>query len=268
MKQTNNIKPSDEGGEEFVSIDEAIEQVEKYKPTKKAKDTGKPKARVGATPQITREGDGYVATNLTLYGLDGELVRYYSRIEMDAHSYNTNAKVDAEDTPQNWVNFYKKEGKSMLSLPLWYAIVEAAFHTKEEAASQNLLESFKPDFEDCPWLVTSTRFCSSIFHDVETAQEIEVPIKIPRYRVWLENVAKKSNWKQPLRALFMAKDVKEITKVLSYYGRTQWDGSRDSKGVEWPVFVGYDLNIGFGPIDGHGRSRGVLYLEKPIDLKK
>jgi len=263
---TENIKPL-EDGEEFISIDKAIEQVDNYKPPKaKSEDEKQKEIADDGTNRITKQGDVFVINDLTLYGLDGAAAVKYCSVEFDASPVCQN-DILSQMYQVGWIRYYEDSGKCLPSLPLLYAIMEAAYDNRNEDAARDLLQSLERDFKR-DWMSTSTRFNydqQKVRHYVETPEQIALIVDIPDSEEYLDILVQSKDWQSPLKGIFMAKDIQKIPQVLGVYEKRPIlltpSKSRHHLCIAVAGFQddhfevdGYDDNVGF--------SRGVKILEK------
>ncbi len=220
--------------------------------------------KAGGPVEITKQGDVYIVSNITLYDMDESVHTTYPEISIDASPVKEGRNIARKTQPQ-WLDFYAGKDKTLPSLPLLYAILEAAYDNKDEDAAKELLKSLQSDFKDS-WLVTSTRFNydqKKVWHNVTTQDQIDFDVNIPGISDYLENLVTQEDWAQPLRGIFMTRELEKIPKVFSIYGNRKGYlyTPDDNRKVERAAFVGFNYDdfsvVGDSNLDNDGRSRGV-----------
>jgi len=213
--------------------------------------------------KIIKKDDVYVITNLTLYGLDGLPFMHYPAVELDASPVSGSDSQPISQRQNDWLDYYKNSDKSLLSLPLFYAVMNAIYDNKQDDVAKDLLNNLRPDFKES-WISTSSRFNYSknkVWHDYRTPEQIEFEQNIPRVSEYLENLVNQTKWEAALKAIFMTNNVQKIPEVLGIYSKKArlWT-PENNREIERAALVGFsndDFYVdGYG-LGGSSRSRGV-----------
>ena len=240
---------------------EEDEVYEKPKPIEKPKPADD--FNLSSPSEITKQGDVYVVSNIKLYDLDGSLYMQYPEIKLDASPVHEGDEI-ARKSQKKWLDFYTGKDKSLPSLPLLCAIMEAAYDNKDDDMAQELLQSLQSDF-DPNYLVMSTRFNydqNKVWHNAAAPEQIEFNVHIPGISDYLENIIKSPEWEKPLRSIFMINDIEKLPKVLGIYNdrKCHLYIPGDRRNIERAAFVGFyggDFSVDGGSLGNDGRSRGV-----------
>jgi len=259
-----NIKPLEEG-EEFVSIDEAIEKIDKYKPPKiNSKQEENPSPRNPTSP--------------TLLLLDEQ-----------------SEENSAEKTHDEWIEYWKniQDGRTYASMPDFYIaftqlkILSEQGNEEERKYAEALVLSLREDFDHksrSTWLTSSTRIRykknkaeAEIIHhygnkDSDSFPMLKKIVKVPTISNTLEGIERRGGDREGayLQALFDTNDNPETIKET-----LEFISGKDKRHITIRTLVNRnekELAVGFYgdndalwvdaamPLDGNiGRSRGVRY---------
>lgn len=223
--------------------------------------------------KIAKDGDVYVISDVTLYRRDGSPYAEYPEIRLTAHPVSQDGSI-AHRNQHSWIDYHKDKGTMMLSLPLLYAILEAAYDSKDEDITKELLQSLQSDIK-ASCLTMSTLFKynkKAVWHNVSTQEEVRFDdVEIPGYNGTIERIIRSAYWKDPLRSMFMTGDLEKIPRVLGQFGEGPiiWVPHSDRAVQKWAVVRSYNrelvINCRNSPCEMHpndnscnyGRSREV-----------
>jgi len=218
IKMIENIKPLDEGEEEFVSIDEAIEQVDKYQPTPKKIEDEKP------DKEPENEPEEELTSKISTYDF---LIGEFPAADGDFK------------TQDEWIKFYRDDTGTAIfaSMPDLYVAfkelkeVYESGAPEDKAKAEGIIDSLRHDFKthakghENRYLVSSTRmiykprkwlllkksFDAQIIHRYGSGEEIKISnIEVPVY-------PKLVNDSPFLQALFQTQDdIETIVETLEF----------------------------------------------------
>ncbi len=202
-----------------------------------------------------------VLPDIVLYDAEGKPARKYAKVTLDGALIGDAADKPITKTQDDWISYYKMAGGELLSLPLFYAIIEKV-HTEKHPAGAAIREDLQKH-----WIATSTRIDykkNIITHGFGFSSVETYSCPIPAKEHWLDKVKDKKAWRSALQALFMPKDVDQAIEVLHKFSGVRpyiWtETDRKEKPIR-AAFVGADPGgldlICYDYLVGAGCSRRV-----------
>ncbi len=202
-------------------------------------------------------------SDIVLYDAKGKPMRRYENLSLDGEAARDESGNYVQKTQDEWLVHWGQRGRTLPSLPLWYAIFEQ-LHERQHPGLAGIVKDLKEH-----WLATSTRQDyqrNEVTHNPGFFPGEYLPCSLPSGNHWLRDIGGKKEWKSPLQSLLLCKDVERAASVLQEaigvppYIWTAADGTRSShpERAAWLDAYYNRLNLNCGNfLFDRGRSRSV-----------
>src|SRR3989338_7804559 len=208
--------------------------------------------------------DPIALSDIILYDAAGKPMKIYQHLSLDGEAAKDQSGNYLSKTQDEWLAHWDERGRSLPSLPLWYAILEQ-LHERQHPGLAGIVKDLKEN-----WLATSTRLNykgNEVRHEYDGSGEyVLLPCSLPAGDHWLKDVAGRKEWKDSLQSLLLCTDVERAASVLQEAAGVPpyiWTASRGTRSArtERAAWLGASANrLYLNCIDGliyGGRSRSV-----------
>lgn len=171
--------------------------------------------RIAYKPKFEKVDLSVIALDdIVIYDQEGKPFRTYKNVKLDSSAIMENGQP-LRQTQNEWIDYLSCTSNDLISFPLLYGILEQLYELGHPALRQIYEEMIASPF------VTSTKIdyaTNRVVHNVGSSDYWIMPCALPLVRNILSDVSSVREWNEPLRALFMCKDVEKAMGTLNNIG--------------------------------------------------
>ncbi len=153
-----------------------------------------------------------VLEDIVLYDAQGKPAVTYKKVTLDGEAVKNSTSQYLLKNQDDWMTYFSSlnDGRTLPSLPLYYAIIER-LQEAECLFAPGLLNDLQED-----WLCTSTRinYAEKTITHGYGFEPHSIKCYIPAGNVWVDEVKNNKGWRSALQSLFMPKDLKRVIETL------------------------------------------------------